>query len=69
MTTLLHELENINELVEVLALCRPKPVRLEERNDDLIEVTEPPNDVAVQRLTMIIAPSVDVDPAASEVVT
>ena len=68
MTTLLHELENLNELLEVLALRRPKPVCLEERNDDLIEIAKPPNDVAVQRLAVIIAPSVDVDPATSEVV-
>ena len=68
MTTLLHELQNLDELLEVLALCRPKPVRLEERNDDLVEIAEPPNDVAVQRLAVIIAPPVDVDPATSEVV-
>jgi hypothetical protein len=46
MTTLLHELENLDELLEVLALCRPKPVRLKERNDDLIEIAESPNDIA-----------------------
>jgi hypothetical protein len=68
MATPLHELEYFNELLEVLALCRPKPVRLEERDDDLIQVAEPPNDVAVQRLTMIVPSRVDVDPAAAEVV-
>jgi hypothetical protein len=68
VASLLHELDHFNELLEVLALCRPKPVRLEEGDDDLIQVAEPPNDVAVQRLTVIVPSPIDVDPAAPEVV-
>jgi hypothetical protein len=68
MATLLHELENLNELLEVLALRCPQRVRLEERDDDLIEIDESPHDVSVQRLTVVVPSRIGVDPSASEVV-
>lgn len=68
MTTLLHELKDFRELLEVLALARPKRIRPEERNNDLVEISKPPHDVSVQRLAMVIPSCVDVDPPASEVV-
>jgi hypothetical protein len=69
MTTLLHKLEHLDELVEVLALGRAKPVRLKERNDDLVEINKPPDDVAIHRLPVIVPPSIDVYPATAEVVS
>ena len=68
VATLLHELENLDELLKVLALRCPQRMRLEERDDDLIEIDEPPDDVPVQRLAVVVPPWIDVDPPTSEVI-
>jgi hypothetical protein len=69
MATSLHELDHFDKLLEVFALCRPKRVRLEERDDDLVEILEPPHDESIQRLTVVVSSHIDVYPPTVEVIT
>ena len=69
MATLLHEFEHFRELPEVLVLRRQERILLEERNNDLAEIDEPPHHVPVQRLAMVVPSLVAVDPSAAEEVS
>src|SRR5688572_14852684 len=62
----IHTSDDVGELVEVVSLRRSQRVRLEERNDHIAQVGEPTYDEAIQILSMIVVPAVDVDASAAE---
>src|SRR5688500_1858580 len=53
VASLLHQLEHIHELLEVVTLVREQRKLREKRNDDFFEILEPPYDVAVLGLSMV----------------
>jgi hypothetical protein len=69
MATSLHELDHFDKLLEVLSLCRPQRIRVEERDNDLVEILEPPHDESIQRLAVIVSSHIDVYPPTVEVIT
>jgi hypothetical protein len=66
MATLLHQLKHFRELPEVLTLCRQERILLKERNNDLVEIGEPPHHVSVQRFTVVVPSLVAVDPSTTK---
>src|SRR5437667_11229560 len=66
MAALLHELNNLHELLEVVALRRQQLVLTEERNYHRLQVRESPNYVSVHRGSVVVVSNVLVDPATVE---
>ena len=58
--------DDLGELREVVSLRSPQWVPLEERDDDVTQVSELGDVVAPHILTMVVVPSVDVDLPATE---
>ena len=54
------------ERLEVVALRRTKPMLPEERDDRLQQIASAPNGVLAEVLTMVVVPTVHVDPADPE---
>src|SRR6266849_7983590 len=68
MPTLIHQLENLLELLEVLAFGRSEWIRIEESNDHISEIIPTRYLIAHQVLTVIVMSSVAIDlPACEEV--
>jgi hypothetical protein len=61
-----HQSNDPSELHEVVSLRCSQRVLLEERNDDLGEVSVPVNAISEQILPMIVVSAVAIDPAAAE---
>jgi hypothetical protein len=68
VATLLHELEHFHELPEVLPFAGEQRVALEERDNDLVEISEPSHHVTVLRLSMIVLAAIHRDRPTAEVV-
>jgi hypothetical protein len=66
MLSLLHELDDPNELLEVISLGGSKWIRLEEGNDLGEEIIESVDVVTQQVFLVVIASTVPVDLSASE---
>jgi hypothetical protein len=66
MPTEIHELDDSCELLEVLSLRRSQWVLLEERDDDISQVTEPLHAVPEHVLPMIVVSAVSIHLPASE---
>ena len=66
MPTEMHELDDSCELLEVLSLRRSQWVLLEERDDDVSQVTEPLHAIPEHVLPMIVVPAVSIHLSASE---
>ena len=62
----IHQSDDLGELGEVVSLRGSQWVLLEERNDDVTEVSELGDVVTAQILTMIVVPPVDVHLPATE---
>ena len=61
-----HEPKYLGELGEVVSLRRSQGVRLEERNDDLVQLVEAVDAVPKDILSVIVVTGVPVDLSASE---
>src|SRR5260221_8430385 len=66
MPTLIHQLENLLELLEVLAFCRSEWISIEEWNDHISEIIPPRQLIAHQVLAVIVMSSVAIDLPAFE---
>jgi hypothetical protein len=62
----LHQTDDLGELGEVLTLRCSQRVLLEERNDDVLQVTESPDGVPREVLAVIVRASIRVDLPAPE---
>ena len=58
MSAILHELQDLYELVEVFPLRRPQGVFEEERDNGVSQVADPSNAVPVHRLPVVVRPVV-----------
>jgi hypothetical protein len=58
MTPVVDHPNHLRELLEVLALCRPQRMPLEERDYPFYEIDAPPYDVAVQVLAVVVVPPI-----------
>jgi hypothetical protein len=66
VSTLSHQVNDGDELVEVLTLRGPQRIRLEERNDHVPDITEPYDAVPEHVFPVVVVAAVPMDPAASE---
>lgn len=62
----IHHIEDFLEVAKVLELCRAKWMCLEERDDDVSQVTVPIHREVKEILPMVVVSPVPIDPAAFE---